>query len=82
MKEALKQLNSESEAFGNKPAKKLSTYRIDDETKKIADLVIVTRSLINGNRPEPYTKLIRNLIKEEWLRLKNDIHFNQMLKDT
>jgi hypothetical protein len=82
MKEALKQLNSESEAFGNKPAKKMSTYRIDDETKKIADLVVVTRSLINGNRPESYTKLIRNLIKEEWLRLKNDIHFHQMLKDT
>jgi len=82
MKEVLKQMNSESEAFGNKPAKKMSTYRIDDETKKIADLVVVTRSLINGNRPEPYTKLIKNLIKEEWLRLKQDIHFHQLLKDS
>lgn len=82
MKEALKQLNSESEAFGNKPQKKMSTYRIDDETKKIADLVVVTRSLMNGSRPESYTKLIKNLIREEWLRLKNDIHFHQLLKDS
>jgi hypothetical protein len=82
MKEVLRQMNSESEAFGNKPVKKMSTYRIDDETKKIADLVIVTRSLMNGNRPEPYTKLIKNLIKEEWLRLKQDIQFHELLKDS
>jgi len=82
MKEVLKQINSDSEAFGNKPQKKMSTYRIDDETKKIADLVVVTRSLMNGSRPESYTKLIKNLIKEEWLRIKQDIHFHQLLKDS
>ena len=82
MKEVLKQINSDSEAFGNKPQKKQSTYRIDDETKKIADLVVITRSLMNGNRPEPYTKLIRNLIREEWLRIKQDIKFSQILKES
>lgn len=82
MKEVLRQINSDTEAFGNKPQKKLSTYRIDDETKKIADLVLITRSLMHGNKPETYTKLIKNLIKEEWLRLKQDIHFHQILKDS
>jgi hypothetical protein len=82
MKQALKQLGSESDVFGSKPAKKMSTYRIDDETKKLADLVVVTRSLMNGNRVESYTKLIKNLIKEEWIRIKNDIAFNDLLKDS
>jgi len=82
MKQALKQLGSDTEAFGARPAKKMSTYRIDDETKKLADLVVVTRSLMNGNRVESYTKLIKNLIKEEWIRIKNDISFSDILKDS
>jgi hypothetical protein len=80
MKEVLKQINSTSEVFGSKPQKKLSTYRIDDETKRIADRVIVIRTLINGSKPEPYTKLIRNLIKEEFLRLKEEIKNNDILQ--
>lgn len=74
-------MGSETEAFGSKAPKKMSTYRIDDETKRLADLVVVTRSLMNGNRVESYTKLIKNLIKEEWLRIKNDIAFSDLLKD-
>lgn len=81
MKQVLKQMGSETEAFGSKATKKMSTYRIDDETKRLADLVVVTRSLMNGNRVESYTKLIKNLIKEEWIRIKNDIAFSDLLKD-
>lgn len=82
MKEVLKQMGSTSEAFGHKPVKKLSTYRLDDETKKIADFVLITRSLLNGNKPEPYTKLIKNLLKEEHLRLKEYIKTHEILKDS
>jgi hypothetical protein len=55
---------------------------MDDQVREMADLVIVIRSLMFGNRAETYTKLYANLVKEELYRLKNHERFAEVIEST
>lgn len=82
MKDVLRMLNSETPGFGETKEKTHSTYRMDDQIREMADLVILIRSLMFGNRAETYTKLYVNLVKEELYRLKNHERFAEIIESS
>lgn len=53
-----------------KATKKRSTYTMDEDTKKLADRVILLRTLRSNDKRESYSALFSNLIREEWVRQK------------
>lgn len=81
MKSALKMINSESPAFGQKGNKTISTYRMDETMREMADIISLLRSLMYGNKAETYTKLYQNLMKEELYRLKTHERFQEIIEN-
>lgn len=50
--------------------KKLTAFRIDPDTRSIADNLIIHRAVRKNVRPETFSTLLRNLILEAWAREK------------
>jgi hypothetical protein len=57
--------------------KKLSGFRIDEETKNLAYESIKIRGIHKMGKSENFSEFIRNLIIEEWKRQKASITNNK-----
>ena len=46
--------------------------RLDKDFENLFDLIISARSVLNNNKNESRNQLIKNLLKEEWIRLRSN----------
>lgn len=81
MKDALKMLNSDGPTMGEKKDKAASTFRMDDPMREMADVIILMRALMFGDRAETYTNLFRNLLKQELRALKSHERFSEIIEN-
>lgn len=61
--------------------KKLTAFRLEEYLRELADEMILVRAIKNKHRPETFSDLIRNLIKEEWKRNKDYLNQLNEVKD-